>query len=321
VFIKSVPILLTIVMISGCVKDQPRESKPQDEKKPIVANPAPSFSGKQAFAYLTAQTAFGPRNPGSRGHEECLNYLVSELNKFTPSVETQPFTLQGYGETLKLTNIIARFNPAAASRVILLAHWDTRPRAEHDPDKSKRSLPILGANDGASGVAVLLQMASLFKRQSPSIGVDLLFVDGEDYGMESDHSMYLLGTRYFASHLPAGYAPKFGVLLDMVGDTYLDLPKEQHSMKYAPDIVNMVWNTAANLGMRQFVQDEGEQIIDDHLPLNEAGIKTIDIIDFDYPDPSNRYWHTHADTPDHCSPESLEAVGSVLTSVVYAQLP
>ncbi len=281
----------------------------------------PRFQGKDAFAFLLKQTSFGPRNPNSPGHEACLRYLVSTLRSLADRVDIQPFTREGYNETLRLTNVVAHFRPESSSRILLLAHWDTRPRAEHDPDKSRRNQPILGANDGASGVAVLLQLAAVMKQAAPNIGVDLLFVDGEDYGMEGDHSLYLLGSRYFAANKPRDYNPRFAILLDMVGDTYLEIPKEQNSVQYAPDIVDLVWNTARNLDVRQFIDNVGEQVIDDHLPLNEVGIKTIDIIDFDYPDPTNRYWHTHQDTPDHCSPESLEAVGSVLTAVVYGQQP
>ncbi len=287
----------------------------------MIASAPPRFDGRTAFSYLLKQTAFGPRNPNSAGHESCLSYLVQTLQALADTVEVLPFVQEGYGEKLSLTNIFARYKPDARSRILLLAHWDTRPRADNDPDRSHWNQPILGANDGASGVAVLLELASLLKNSPPAIGVDLLLVDGEDYGKEGQHDLYLLGSRHFASNLPSGYAPRFAILLDMVGDTYLELPKEGYSVQYAPDIVNLLWDTARNLGVRQFIDAKGETIIDDHLPLNEAGIKTIDLIDFNYPDQSNRYWHTLNDTPDHCSAESLEAVGTVLTSVIYQQHP
>lgn len=199
------------------------------------------------------------------------------------------------------------------------AHWDTRPRAERDEDPKKRDLPILGANDAASGAAVLLELASLMHATPPQIGVDIVLLDGEDYGKESDHNLYLLGSRHFARTKPADYLPRFGILLDMVGDAQLELPREMNSFRYAPDIVAMVWGTARELGITQFVDENGDEILDDHVPLNEAGIKTIDIIDFNYPDQTHRYWHTHEDTPEHCSAESLGAVGTVLTHVVYRQ--
>jgi len=282
----------------------------------------PAFSGERAFSYLTAQTAFGPRNPNSTGHDACLAYITGALRAAADDVRLQEFTHTGYeGQTLRLTNVIARFRPNDATRVLLCAHWDTRPRAEQDENKSRRNDPILGANDGASGVAVLMEVAGLLKQIPPSVGVDIVLFDGEDYGKEGDHASYLLGSRFFAAQKDPGYLPRFGILLDMVGDKFLDLPKEQYSVRFAPEVVDMVWKTAASLGVGQFHDEQGEEIMDDHLPLNEAGIQTIDIIDFNYPDTSNRYWHTHQDTPEHCSAGSLEAVGSVIASVVYAQVP
>lgn len=282
----------------------------------------PAFSGASAFTYLTKQTSFGPRSPNSRGHEACLEYLVATLQGLADRVDRQTFTLTGYqGEILHLTNIVAAFRPAASTRVLLCAHWDTRPRAEHDQNKALRGSPMLGANDGASGVAVLLEIASHLKISAPPIGVDIVLFDGEDYGREGDHEKYLLGSRYFAAHLPPDYVPRFGVLLDMVGDKQLEIPKELSSMRYAPDVVQILWDTARELGVQQFVDLPGEEVMDDHWPLNTAGIKTVDLIDFNYPDQTNRYWHTHQDTPDHCSAESLEAVGLVLTHVLYTQTP
>ncbi|HUI65528.1 MAG TPA: M28 family peptidase [Bacteroidota bacterium] len=282
----------------------------------------PKFSGAEAFSFLKAQTAFGPRNPGSMGHGACLQYLAGTLAPLADTLWLQRFHHDGYdGESFSLTNVIASFNVKAASRILLCAHWDTRPRAENDPDKSRRNEPILGANDGASGVAVLLEVGRLLKSTPPSIGVDIALFDGEDYGKEGDHQSYFLGARYFASAKQASYNPRFGILLDMVGDKFLDLPKEQYSVQYAPDVVDLVWNAAASLGIGQFQDEPGEEVLDDHIPLNEAGIKTIDIIDFNYPDPTNRFWHSHQDTPENCSAESLEAVGTVITKVVYSQLP
>jgi Zn-dependent M28 family amino/carboxypeptidase len=244
------------------------------------------------------------------------------LRGLADDVRLQEFVHTGYGgERMPLTNIIASFNPGASTRILLCAHWDTRPRAEHDEDKTRREEPILGANDGASGVAVMLELAGLLKSSPPAVGVDIALFDGEDYGLENDHQRYLLGSRYYAANRGAGELPRFGILLDMVGDKFLDLPKERYSVRYAPDIVDLVWKTAAGLGIRQFEDEQGEEILDDHIPLNEAGIKTIDIIDFNYPDQTNRFWHTHQDIPDNCSAESLEAVGTVLTHVVYGQTP
>lgn len=284
------------------------------------ASPIPLFSGQRAYEILLRQTSFGPRNPNSTGHRECLNYLSSTLRGLAGEIRLQDFTHAGYkGESLRLTNIVASFRPEIKTRLLLCAHWDTRPRA--DQDSTRREEPILGANDGASGVAVLIELATLLKQTPPPVGVDIALFDGEDYGMEGDHARYLLGSRHFASARTSDYLPRFGVLLDMVGDAFLEIPREGYSVRYAPDIVDLVWNTARDLGIGQFIAEAGPEVIDDHLPLNEAGIKTIDLIDFNYPDPTNRYWHTHQDTPEHCSPQSLEAVGTVLTHVVYTQKP
>jgi len=309
--------------LTGCSGEQRPDAAAPRKPQAEVPVTIPTFSGRSAFGYLIRQTSFGPRNPGSNGHKDCLNFMTSTLQGFADDVRLQQFTQAGYnGEVLRLTNVVASFRPEATARILLCAHWDTRPRAEHDPDRSRRNQAILGANDGASGVAVLLEIASLLKTQRPNVGVDLVFFDGEDYGVEGDQPNYLLGSRYFAKNLPAaGYVPRFGVLLDMVGDSNLELPKEAHSVRYAPDVVNLIWGKASELGISQFIDSPGEEILDDHVPLNEAGIKTIDLIDFNYPDQSNRYWHTHQDTPEHCSAESLEAVGTVLTHVLYTQHP
>ena len=288
----------------------------------VVSQPIPTFSGTEAFAYLTKQTDYGPRNPNSRGHTECLKFLADTLHRSADHVRLQHFTHKGYGnEELRLTNVIASFRPELKERILLCAHWDTRPRAERDPNIMRRNQPILGANDGASGVAVLLHLADLMKAEPPPLGVDIVLFDGEDYGVEGDLANYLLGSRFFVSKTAADYQPRFGILLDMVGDKFLEIPKEQNSLRFAPDIVELVWNKAAELGITEFVSKAGYAIFDDHIPLNEAGIKTINIIDFNYPDETHRFWHTHKDIPENCSPDSLEAVGVVVTHVVYSQRP
>ncbi|HMK37970.1 MAG TPA: M28 family peptidase, partial [Bacteroidota bacterium] len=205
------PVLLLLMPIAGCSRNSgqtpptggsPGGTPGPAEKETIVTSePLPTFSGAHSFAFLTAQTGFGPRNPNSAGHGACLSYLVSTLRSLADDVRLQEFTHTGYGgEQLHLTNIVARFRPGDSTRILLCAHWDTRPRAEQDPAKEKRRDPILGANDGASGVAVLLEIASLLKAHPPSVGVDIALFDGEDYGREGDHGSYLLGSRYFAEH-------------------------------------------------------------------------------------------------------------------------
>jgi hypothetical protein len=337
----SILLIFTSFFLFGCTKEKPLDEHPHQpattgksqehreggkpsEESPttVTVHSIPAFSGEKAFHHLLKQTSFGPRNPNSQGHAQCLNYLAHELRGLADTVQLQEFSHPGYDrEHLRLTNIIASFKPDASARILLCAHWDTRPRADQEENESKRNQPILGANDGASGVAVLLEIAALLKKQPPSLGIDIALFDGEDYGLEGDTRNYLLGSRHFATIRRSEYVPRFGVLLDMVGDKFLEIRKEGYSLKYAPDIVALVWNKAMELGYPQFLNEAGEEIIDDHLPLNEAGIKTIDLIDLSYPDRTNRFWHTHQDTPENCSAESLEAVGTVLINILYTQPP
>ncbi len=316
--------VVCVLLMLGCAKEGPRPQSeaPGTQAGTVSSVIVPPFNGREAFRFLTAQTDFGPRNPGSRGHDRCLAYLEQTLVRLVDTVHLQPFSHPGYdGTTLQLTNVIASFKPESPARILLCAHWDTRPRADRDENPRRRNEPIVGANDGASGVAVLLQLATLLKAQPPSVGVDIVLFDGEDYGREGDTGNYLLGSRHFASTASRTSVPRFGILLDMVGDAALEIPREGYSVRYAPDIVNTIWSTARSLGITEFVDYLGPEIIDDHLPLNEVGIRTVDIIDFDYPDPTHRYWHTHDDTPDKCSAESLEAVGTVVANVVYNERP
>lgn len=312
-------LLLTISLFwSGCSGGSDQDAPRTDRtvvKTPLVV---PDFDAANAFGYLTTQVGFGPRVSGMKAHDLCRDYLVREMEKSAEAVNIQPFTIRGYdGSTLKYSNIISSFNLKATTRILLLAHWDTRPWADEEKDNSLHSQGVPGANDGASGVAVLMEIARHLKSSPPAVGIDILFTDGEDYGRHRDPNGFLHGARHFASNLPSGYRPVFGILLDMVGDASLELPREQHSVEFAPDVVDLVWGTAARLGVTQFVNTVQGRVTDDHLPLNAAGIRTIDIIDFDYPDATNRYWHTLQDTPDKCSPESLEAVGKVVMTVVY----
>lgn len=283
-----------------------------------IGQEIPAFDEENSFQYLLAQVAFGPRNPGSEGHQNCRNYLVNELKKFTSRVNEQAFLhYDGLtGRTLTLTNIIAQFNPGTEPRILLSAHWDTRPRADRDPDPANRNRPILGANDGASGVAVLLEVARQLSLNPPPIGVDIVFFDGEDYGREGYSDEYFLGSRYFVKNNQT-FFPRYAILLDMVGDKNLKIPIEGNSWQFAPDVVHKVWKQAEMSGKNQFINTVDGFINDDHVILNQGGIPAIDIIDFAYPDESHRYWHTLQDTPDKCSPQSLGVVGEVLLALIY----
>jgi glutaminyl-peptide cyclotransferase len=272
------------------------------------------FAGARAFAYLERQMQFGPRVPGTEAHEHAGDWILEHLRATADSVLVQRFThVTRHGATLRLRNFFARFRPAATERVLLLAHWDSRPRADQSANLGQQRLPVPGANDGASGVALLLGLADVLKAKPPALGVDLLFVDGEDYGdFSADSNDVLIGSRYFAAHQPPGYQPLFAVLFDMVADKDQQFYHEGNSQGFAPEVVDRVWRTAADLGYgRVFVPGVKHTLIDDHVALQKAGIHAIDVVDFDYP-----YWHTTDDTIDKVSAGSLQVVGDVAVALV-----
>jgi len=295
-----------------------------------IAPATATFDGTRAFTLLQAQCDFGPRPNGTDAHTKCLNWIVQQL---TPNVDAAPslqsfsYTSRKSGQTFTVTNIIGRINPSAKTQVLLAAHWDTRTYADQDPVLSNRSKPILGANDGASETAVLLELARVFHANRPSVGVEFVFFDAEDFApVPGDYDEMYLGSKYFAQHLTdpktgASLKPTYGILLDMIGDKQLDIFEETNSVAQAPAIVQKVWGAAAALGYGGvFVAQPKYTIEDDHLPLLNVGIPTVDCIDFDYDDPQHQYWHTLQDTPDKCSAQSLGIVGSVISKVVYDQV-
>ena len=271
------------------------------------------FSGTTAFKYVQQQMAFGPRVPNTPGHVQTGDWLLSELRARADTVIVQSFQQKtSKGQTLKLRNFFARFRPQATDRILFLAHWDTRPFADKSANLGQQRLPVPGANDGASGVAVLLGVADALKARPATIGVDLLFVDGEDYGDFADSTETLLGARYFARHLPPGYTTLFAVLFDMVGDRDLQIFQEGYSVQNAPEVVQRVWQTAERLGYGSvFVKRVNQTLTDDHVPLQAVGIRAIDVIDFDFP-----YHHTTEDTIDKVSAESLQIVGNVAVALI-----
>jgi glutaminyl-peptide cyclotransferase len=304
--------LLLLAGLAGCREGAGSPPLPTPE----AHADRPSFDGAAAFALLERQVAFGPRVPGTPGHARQLDWMTRYLRERADTVEVQRFTHRTTrGERLELANVIARFAPDSGERLLLLAHWDTRPTADRERDPARRRLPVPGANDGASGVAVLLQLADMLARAPAPIGVDILLTDGEDYG-PGPRDM-LLGARHFAAHLPAGYAPRYGILLDMVGGRDPRFLVEEHSARLAPAVVRRVWGVARELGFADvFPLRIGPTVDDDHLPLNAAGIPTINVIDFEY-GPGNRFWHTLDDVPENTSAETLRMVGEVIAEVVY----
>jgi glutaminyl-peptide cyclotransferase len=278
----------------------------------------PAFDGARSFKDLEKQVAFGPRVPNRPGHRECRDYLVETLKPLADQVERQDFTRSLDGKALQMSNVVARWKGSGAAKdgILLAAHWDTRPTADYERTAERRNMPIPGANDGASGVAALLEIGRLFKQSPPPVPVMLVFFDGEDFGPGVDRMF--LGSRYFADHLPAD-VPKRGILLDMIGDRDLEIPQEGYSMRRAGDVMAEVYAAAERLGLgRQFTRRFGGPIEDDHVPLQEKGLRIIDLIDFSY-GPGHSWWHTLEDTPDKCSPASLKAVGDVVAEWVYSR--
>lgn len=278
-----------------------------------------SFDGGAALAYARQQVEFGPRVPGTEGHARMATWLDSLLRTRADSVVVQRWThVTRGGDTLPLVNILASFNPAATQRILFLAHWDTRPRSDGPAAAPADSAqPVLGANDGASGVAVLLGVADALDSVPPSVGVDLLFVDGEDYGdfFADGRPDVLIGSRYYAQNQLAP-PPLYAVLFDMVGDRDLRISREGNSVIGAPEVVDLVWRVAAEAGHSDvFVPFEGTTATDDHVELQRVGIRAIDVIDFSY-GPDNGWWHSPEDTMDKISAESLGIVGDVALRLV-----
>lgn len=277
------------------------------------SRPPREFDGAGAFRYIESQISYGPRIPGSEAHRRMGDWLDGLLRRRADTLIVQSWKHPtARGDTLPLRNFIARFKPASEKRLLLLAHWDSRPVSDspQSPDSTK---PVLGANDGASGVALLLGVADVLKRVPPAVGVDLLFVDGEDYGdFTKSPADVLIGSRHYASHRVAGPPPLYAVLFDLVADKDLQIYQEGNSLVGAPEVVELVWDTAKDLGYAgYFIASPRHTLIDDHLELQKSGIRAIDVVDFDYP-----AWHTPYDTIDKVSAASLQVVGDVAVALV-----
>jgi Zn-dependent M28 family amino/carboxypeptidase len=283
---------------------------------------APKFDGARAYESLERQCAFGPRNPGSPGHTRCLEYLGMTFERLAGAVQKQRFAYPSNrvaGLTLEGTNVIARFGlRKKRNRVLLCAHWDTRARADADPDPANHDTPVPGANDGASGVAVLIEMAELFSRLPPPVGVDIVLFDLEDQGdagfyeKNQKSDPFCIGSEYYAARLDAR-TTSFGILLDMVGARNLRIGYEGHSHEYAESLVASVFDAAERVGASSFERVIRDPMVDDHLPFLRRGIPVVDLVDQDY-----AYWHTVSDTPEKCEARSLQQVGDVVTEVIYS---
>jgi hypothetical protein len=323
-------ILIPIILISGSCNNSTRNQKAGNEKQEETIKISP-FNADSAYAYVKDQVDFGPRVNNTSAHEKCADFLIRKLKKFCPDVIVQNGQVKAFnGKMLNFKNIIASYNPATNDRIFICSHWDSRPFADHDPDVKKHNTPIDGANDGASGVGVLLEIARQLSISAPAIGVDIIFLDAEDYGAPEDtprdeHSedWWALGSQYWAKNPhKANYFAKYGILLDMVGAPQATFMEETYSMQYAPAVVRNVWDIASKLGYSAYFPfEEGGYITDDHLFINkELNIPTIDIIHLErksngdigfYP-----YWHTTNDNMNSIDKTTLDVVGKTLMAVI-----
>ena len=297
-----------LLVVSGCAESG------------VPAGPTPgrpTFNGESALELVRAQVAFGPKVPGTEGHARQLEWMLERLEALAPVLQADSFQhVTAAGDSLDLVNVMARFAPDESRRILVLTHWDTRPHSDNATDPALRAVPVPGANDGASGTAILLELAGLFASDPPPLGVDVLFVDGEDYGPELDDM--LLGARRYAASLDDVDRPVYGLLLDMVGDADPSFPLEAISAQYANVVMRKVWRAAERLGYRDyFPRAVGQRLVDDHVPLIEGGLATANLIDFTY-GPGNRYWHTPDDTPEHVSAATLTIVGEVVAELIYS---
>lgn len=266
------------------------------------------------MGHLETQVAFGPRVPGSEAWKRCREYYVEHFVSSQLAVDSQVFGIVDpySGDSIPMVNVIASFRGGGDERGLLfMAHWDSRPRTDFPTDPALADQPIPGANDGASGAAVLLELATLFHEVPPKANIDLVLVDGEDWGRSGDEDYYLLGSREFASH-DVRDRYQFGIVIDMIGDVDLTIYREKLSERFVKKINDYVWQTAARLSLPAFIDSVKHSVLDDHIALNVGGIPAIDIIDFDYP-----YWHSNLDTSDKCSAASLAQVGRLLIEIAY----
>ncbi|MEX0609781.1 MAG: M28 family peptidase [Balneolaceae bacterium] len=312
--------VIILLLLSGCsggdndyFKDKGRE--------------VPKFFADSAFSFIQQQVQLGPRVPNSDAHSAAKSMFEAKLKSYAGNnnVFVQNFSHDGYDETLELGNVIAAFNTSSTKRVMLCAHWDTRPRA--DMDLLQPEVPISGADDGASGVAVLLELARIFSENNPPVGVDIVLFDGEDYGTSGDLSRYFLGSRYWSKNPPVpGYRPDFAILLDMVGAEGAQFPKESFSISFAPHIVDGVWDVADDIGYEDlFLNERGAAVNDDHVIVNqETRIPIINIINHGKRENGQAefapHWHTQNDNIDIISKETIQAVGNVLVEIIYNRL-
>lgn len=325
---------IALMMLAGCSgksnASQPTADSLTDTARTGQTRKVPTFNADSAYHYTWQQCSFGARVPNSKAHGKCLKYICGELERMGAKVNRQETTLIAYdGTRLQSTNIIASYYPDNNRRIALFAHWDCRPMADNDPLPANRHKPVMGANDAASGVAVLMELGRLLQKEDPGVGIDLILVDAEDYGapdnakMADDERTWCLGTQYWCKNMGyrADNKPYMGILLDMVGGDDPEFSIDAASLQYAGPQAQAFWNDAASIGLGDFFsQNQGGSIIDDHYFVNlDAGIPTFDIIDFRSGRGFPKEWHTASDDMSHISRSTLGAVGKALTHYIFTQ--
>lgn len=320
------------IVLMACSLIACSQSKNQQQEKVTVSQTpkttAPDFNADSAYMYVANQVAFGPRVPNTPAHKACGDYMAAELKRFGAKVYEQEMVLTAYDNTsLQTRNVIGSFNPDSSKRILLFAHWDSRPYSDHDADPANHRKPLDGADDGASGVGALLEIARHIGQQDPGVGIDIIFFDAEDYGTPAfvddyKEDTWCLGSQFWAKnpHVP-NYKAEYGILLDMVGAKNAAFFKEQTSMRYAARIVDLVWSTARNLGYgKYFINSTAGAITDDHeYVIKGRNIPCIDIINLD-PESNTgfgTYWHTQKDNMDNIDRKTLKAVGQTVLEVIY----
>ena len=320
-------LLSCAALFTGCTGKSKKAVRTVDT---IALASAPDFCADSAVQFVVQQCAFGPRVPNTKAHLACGNYLVERFTHYGATITEQKADLMAYnGEVLKARNIIASLNPEQPQRIMLCAHWDCRPWADNDPDANNHRKPVMGANDGASGVAVMLEIARLLQQKPINLGVDFFCFDAEDYGVaqwddytDDTSKSWCLGSQYWAANPHrAGYRARYGVLMDMVGARGATFDQENYSLYYAPSETKHIWKLAHQLGYGQFFpMRKGGYITDDHVPVNEvAKIPCVDIVPNTNHERSNfgPTWHTVNDTPDNIDSNVLKAVGQTILQLIY----
>lgn len=324
--------LIFAIIFVSCNQPQDKTSVKKTGKKQASTIEIPDFNADSAYKFIENQVSFGPRVPNTPEHLATAKFLAKKLSSYADTVMTQSFQARAYdGTILNGKNIIGSFKPSNKNRIMLCAHWDTRPFADHDPEIKNQQIPIDGANDGGSGVGVLLEIARQIQLKQPNIGLDIIFFDLEDFGPPQDHqkrgsgNWWALGSQYWAKNPHTyDYLPKFAILLDMVGGHDAKFYMEGYSLTYAPGILKNVWNTANRIGYgNYFIFEQLGYIDDDHKAINEIlKIPAIDIIHLDNASSNGTFfehWHTVHDDMDAIDKESLKVVGQTLLTVLYEQ--